>query len=149
MEKLICELLPKEKVILSEDKDTEQTAQPSEKTDAQSLSRINVKTGLRYSGKDPEIYREVLEAYLSQKERYDVEMRAAYEEKDWKKYAILVHSLKSTSLSVGAEQLSEEAAKLEKAAKGEDEEFLLKNGQQLFAEYKEVLGEITILLEKG
>ena len=149
LEELICRLLPKEKVefLLSEEVKQEEVF--GEKAEKSSSPRINTKVGLRYCGKDYEIYREVLKSYLDQKPRYDEEMREAFEEKDWKKYAILVHSLKSTSLSIGAEHLSSESAELEKAAKAQEETILLGRGQELFAEYAEVLEEIVILLEEG
>ena len=148
LEKLLCDLLPKEKVELLSVKEEKQEDVSIVTEKEHTMPRIHAKVGLRYCGSDQEIYREVLESYLGQKTRYDGEMREAFEGKDWKKYAILVHSLKSTSLSIGAERLSEMAAELEKAAKAEDEAILLNQGQELLEEYAQVLEEIASLLAK-
>ena len=44
--------------------------------------------------------------------------------KDWKNYGIMIHSLKSSSATIGASALSEAAADLESAALEERESFV-------------------------
>ena len=61
---------------------------------------------------------------------------------DWKGYQILVHALKSTSLSIGAENLSEAAKRLEMAAKNGETEEILKNHAALMENYSKVRAEI-------
>ena len=60
-----------------------------------------------------------------------VKMSQFFEGEDWENYRTIVHALKSTSLTIGAVQLSEEAKALEMAAKEENVIF----GGRL-AEYK-------------
>ena len=67
---------------------------------------------------------------------------------DWKGYQILVHALKSTSLSIGAENLSEAAKKLEMAAKNGAHEEILANHEALMANYKNVREEISNWLKE-
>ena len=43
---------------------------------------------------------------------YDLELVAYFEAKDWKNYTIQAHGMKSSSLSIGAKELSELAKKL-------------------------------------
>jgi hypothetical protein len=47
-------------------------------------------------------------------------LQKSFEAEDWHNYAIYVHALKSTSKTIGALLLSEQAAKLEAAANAED-----------------------------
>lgn len=67
---------------------------------------INVKLGLEYCSDEEEFYREMLEMFCSQYEEKRDEMNALYESAAWADYAIKVHALKSTSLTIGAEELS-------------------------------------------
>lgn len=99
---------------------------------------INVKLGLEYCADDEEFYREMLEMFCSQYEEKREEIVSLYESENWKDYAIKVHALKSTSLSIGAEQLSEQARLLEQAGKKEDVDFLAENHPALLRAYKEV-----------
>lgn len=55
------------------------------------------------------------------------EIVSLYEAADLANYAIKVHALKSTSLTIGAEQLSECAKALEKAGKEEDADYIQEN----------------------
>ena len=48
----------------------------------------------------------MLEMFCSQYEEKRDEMNALYESAAWADYAIKVHALKSTSLTIGAEELS-------------------------------------------
>ena len=146
MEKLLCQLLPAEKVkkpSISQKKET-----PERKEKVETSAEINTSVGMRYCANDKAIYKEILASYVAQKERFDVEMRAAFQEKDWEKYRILAHSLKSTSLTIGAEKLSEKAKELEMAAKEQNEKILMEKGEILFDEYIEVLGRVNALIEE-
>ena len=63
-----------------------------------------------------------------------------YEQKDWGNYEIIVHALKSTAKMIGAMDLSEEALKLEKAAKEKKENYIFDNHDHVMSVY-EVLKE--------
>ncbi len=73
--------------------------------------------GIQYCGGSEEVYMEVLAEFcdVAQEDRRKIE--EAYAGEQWKDYAILTHGLKSSSLSIGAKRLSEEAAGLEKSGK--------------------------------
>ena len=74
-------------------------------------------------------------------------IQAAFDAGDVKNYQILVHALKSTSLSIGAENLSQQAKALELAAKDNRVEEIKKNHGDLMANYKKVQEEIQKWLE--
>ena len=69
-------------------------------------------------------------------------IQAAFETGDWKNYQILVHALKSTSMSIGAEKLSERAKDLELAAKNKASEKILAGHADLMAAYEKVRAEL-------
>ena len=65
-------------------------------------------------------------------------IQAAFETDDIKNYQILVHALKSTSLSIGAENLSKMAKDLELAAKNNNIDEIKANHVDLMTNYKNV-----------
>lgn len=75
-----------------------------------------------------------LEQYTQKRD----EINSLYEAANWKDYAIKVHALKSTSLTIGAEQLSDCAKMLEQAGKKEDAEYIRENHANLLELYEKV-----------
>ena len=106
---------------------------------------INVGMGLDYCGGEESFYLEMLQMFQEQEEEKRAEIISLYEEGNWKDYAIKVHALKSTSLTIGAEALSEQAKALEQAGKNEDEGFIRSNHSRLLQMYQEVCRSIANL----
>ena len=78
------------------------------------------------------------------------EIKDAYENKNIEYYEIYVHGLKSTALTIGANDLSELAKAHEAAAKDKDYEFIDKNYEKLCEDYGKILEEIKeVLIKKG
>lgn len=149
LEKLICEKLPRDKVLLlriTEEPETEEQEILMENMDESPDALIDIYVGLTYCGGSKEMYAEILKTYLGQEEKYGVQMPQYYQEKDWKNYGILAHALKSTSLGIGAKELSEYAKRMELAAKAEDEEILLQEAEGLQDAYQTVLKEVHRIL---
>ncbi len=99
---------------------------------------INVKLGLDYCSDEEEFYLEMLQMFLEQYTQKRDEINSLYEAANWKDYAIKVHALKSTSLTIGAEQLSDCAKMLEQAGKKEDAEYIQENHADLLELYEKV-----------
>ena len=100
---------------------------------------LNQEVGLEYCAGDEDIYREVLEGYLEEDRRAELEDYFAKE--DWANYRVVVHAVKSTSLTIGAEALSEKAKSLEAcAAEG--------NGDGVKAGHSEMIGMYADILTK-
>ena len=78
---------------------------------------INVQLGLDYCCGETEFYEEMLRMFCSQAEEKKAEIISLYESANWNDYTVKVHALKSTSLTIGAEQLAERARLLEQAGK--------------------------------
>ena len=97
---------------------------------------INVEMGLGYCGGEEEFYLEMLQMYCDQNEAKRVELAQLCQQGDWKTYVLKVHALKSTSLTIGAEELSEQAKALELAGKGGDMAFILENNERMLQLYE-------------
>ena len=84
----------------------------------QELQKIGVDTekGIRSCGEDEVFYREILQEYLKNSKERIIGLKSALDNEDMKNYSIMAHSLKSTSATIGAMELSLLAQKQEKAA---------------------------------
>ncbi len=63
-------------------------------------------------------------------------MHTAFDQKDWHTYSVNVHATKSTSRTIGADELADMAARLEIAANAEDLDTLLDGHARFMEEYK-------------
>ena len=106
---------------------------------------INIQLGLEYCVGEADFYTEMLQLFCSQGPEKRDEISSLYEAANWKDYAIKVHALKSTSLTIGAEALSEQAKQLELAGKAEDVEYIRQNHAALLSKYDEVCQSIAAL----
>lgn len=104
---------------------------------------INVEMGLDYCCGEDEFYMEMLQTFSSQGAEKKAEIVSLYEAENWTDYAIKVHALKSTSLTIGAERLSNQAKALEQAGKNGDVEYIRQNHPSLLRSYEEVCESIA------
>ena len=107
---------------------------------------IDPEDGLRYSREDASLYSLLLREFASGAEEKARELERYYRARDWKNYAILVHSLKSSSRMIGASPLSERAADLEAAAdEGRESDIRASHGA-LQEQYAAAAAAICLLL---
>ena len=78
---------------------------------------IDRSVGMKYCARDEGIYLEILKVYCEEYETKVQKLKMSFENENWKDYVTYVHSIKSTSLSIGGVVLSETAAALEKVGK--------------------------------
>ena len=104
---------------------------------------MNVEMGLDYCCGEEEFYLEMLRMFYAQAAAKKDEIISLYEDANWKDYAIKVHALKSTSLTIGAEALSAQAKALEMAGKSKDVEYIRENHPSLLRMYEEVCESIA------
>ena len=102
---------------------------------------INIEIGLPYCMDLKSLYIEILEDFRGDDKAKKIQ--AAFDSQNVKEYQILVHALKSTAMSIGAENLSEQARILEFAAKENNVEKILSNHADLMASYKKVREQIS------
>ena len=150
LERVLRKHIPENKIIKVEEAEAEkekregmvQGATNSKDDDEFFMEGINIELGITYSGGNLEDYLDIVRIYHSSGLNKIEEIQKAFEAKDWKNYAILTHSLKSTSMSIGAVELSEMAKGLEMAGKSEDEPYIYMNHEMTMAEYTSILSVI-------
>ena len=122
---------------------------PIEKTEFEKrFSFLDTAIGLGFCMYDEEFYKEILEAYVSGEKSSEIE--GAYNADDWYLYKTLTHTLKSTSLNIGATVLSEHAKALEFAARDGKTDYIKENHAQVMNEYNAILQQIRdALVKKG
>lgn len=101
---------------------------------------LNIPMAMGYCMNDESFLLEVIETYVGEDKRE--ELSKEYAAESWKNYQIYIHALKSTSLYIGAEELSEKAKALELAAKDGDYAYIHGHHDEVMGEYKELLGEL-------
>ena len=104
---------------------------------------VNVELGLGYCGGEENFYREMLRIFHAQSGEKQAELISLYESANWEDYTVKVHALKSTSLTIGAEQLSAQAKELELAGKRGDQDFIREHHAALMLAYEELCGHIA------
>ena len=82
-----------------------------------------------FSGK-MDVYMRALRKFIKDGITRNEKIRAAYDNSDWKNYAIYVHSMKSSCATVGAFEISSMAESLEVAAKAESVDYIKTHTQR-------------------
>ena len=104
---------------------------------------INGELGLDYCAGDEDFYREMLRIFCTQSGEKRAEIVSLFECANWPDYAIKVHALKSTALTIGAEALSAQAKELELAGKRGDADFILAHHSTLLNAYDKLCASIA------
>ncbi len=107
------------------------------------MEGIDTTLGLSYSGGEENDYIEIVQVYYKSGVKKVQDIRTAYADRDWKNYVILVHSVKSRSMGIGAVALSDMAKELEAAGKAEKEKIILEKTDAMLTEYERVLSVIA------
>ena len=154
-EELILEETISEETVLEEvvpeeavgEEVTEEEAAPEDESSLPfaSLSQIgiNVPLGLDYCCGEEGFYLEMLRMFSQQSEGKRDEIVALYGAENWTDYAVKVHALKSTSLTIGAEKLSAQAKALELAGKQGDVDYIREHHPGLLSGYEELCARIA------
>ena len=147
LDRTIKKYLPPERLTVREKEEPEEVSESMTEKKEESktlmqrleeLPELDTETGIHYCADNKEFYQEIVQEYANTDKTRD--MKELYQSKDWDEYRIMVHALKSSSLTIGAVGLSEAAKALEMAAKEKDLEYIEQH-------HEEVLGRYTALLE--
>ena len=103
---------------------------------------IDTGTGLGYCQKDDELYRILLHEFVQGAAQRKRDLQRYFDTHDAKNYGILVHSLKSSSRTIGAMTLSGIAAKLEKSADADRWDILTENHFMMLRTYDDIVHAI-------
>ena len=159
LEQMILKYMPEDK-IQTEGSDSEKPEPPTDTTiaqgrlpDADNLRnmivlqklfqenpRVDISLGLSNCNQDSDAYISILQTFCDDNKKNEID--DCYEQKDAHNYQILVHGVKSSSLSVGFSDLSEKARVLEEAARQEDWKTIEARHGAFIAEYQNAVSGI-------
>ncbi|MBR0146884.1 MAG: response regulator [Eubacterium sp.] len=108
---------------------------------------ICVEDGLTYCADDESFYLEMLKGYITVAPEKTAELGNFLQEENLKEYKVLVHSLKSSSKTIGSMPLYEKALELEQAAKDGDLDFVREHHQPLMDAYHTLADAIGKVLD--
>ena len=142
LERVLKRNLPEEKIIPLEEGVSPQISEKAEDSENSAgtltVGDLDVRKGLLYCGGR--------EQYLAILELYDQSGRDTLEKldqhflaRDWKNYTIMIHAVKSSMQSIGADSLSEMAKSLEMSGKENRIDYILDHHQEMMEEYRRVL----------
>ncbi|MBO4847464.1 MAG: response regulator [Lachnospiraceae bacterium] len=103
---------------------------------------IDTDKGLGFCMKDEEVYKNILSEYVTESVERRANIVKYHSLNDWDNYSIYVHSLKSSSKTIGAMDLSGIAAGLESAANDKDETVIKRDHERALNMYDKVVASI-------
>lgn len=123
--------------------------QTEEKGNMQPSELINPSVGMSYCMDDEELYLDILQTYYEQGQKYRENLEELYLQSDWKGAAVIIHAIKSTSLNIGAVEMSEKAKAMEQFAKDGEEAMIRKEWQTFLQMYGSVLEQAAVILKEN
>ena len=116
---------------------------------AMEAAGVDIRMGLQYSMDDEDFYTSVLQDYLDGAAEKRANLESYMSGGDCANYAIVVHALKSTSLMIGAAELSAKAKALEAAARQGDKAYIEANHRETMDLYAAVTDAIAATVRPG
>ncbi len=142
LENMLLKYLPKDKIVDAADDEAGAAVSASRHADADMAALedagFDTVEGIRYSNRDVDVYRSILAEFVKEHETKSVKLAQDYNDKNWKDYSILIHSVKSSAKMIGVAKLSEMAATLEALSKDENETAIREDHDAAMREYDRV-----------
>ncbi len=112
--------------------------------DLQNLKKLGLDTelGLTYCGQDMGFYSEMLQDYIRDCESKTDQLDRLYHEKDWHRYNVEVHAMKSNLRTLGAKDYSEKARLLEEASGKGDTAYIDHHHEELLRACRSLAEEL-------
>ncbi len=148
LEDTLIRYLPKDKVILSSESAKSEAPKEEGKNSEEYpkwlnyLEEIDVGEGLKNCG-SVDSYFNIIKVYYESAQMTESNLENAYNDENWKDYTSYVHSLKSTSRTIGARSLSELAKKLEDAGNAGNIETIREHQDELMNLYSIIIHTLS------
>lgn len=148
---MLVQYLPKELVKQPAEQspmETAPTAQsiPEQQSPESDLLYINTEAGISYCLDSADLYIKILSSFYTQAQAYLPQLDIHFENRDWKQYAIIVHSLKGNALNIGAANFSKLSLQHELAAKSEDEAFIVAEYEKYITLLKKLIQQVENMI---
>ena len=148
LERLLLRYVPSSKISYEEETettlDTSQSAEISILKNA--LSQIDIINGIANCGGKIDDYLKVLKITYDYGEIQLNELKNAFDKKDYETYIIKIHSLKSTSLNIGATEISALARRQEEEGRAGNFAYIDEYMSTFQTEYRKLLEKLEIVL---
>ncbi|MDE6593335.1 MAG: PocR ligand-binding domain-containing protein [Oscillospiraceae bacterium] len=141
---MVRKWLPSEKLIPINKDEAEASEKENKENAPLRIEGLNIESAVNLLGSES-LYMAVLKEYYMTIEKKSAVIEDYFKNELWSEYTIEVHSLKSTSRQIGADDLATMAAELEKAGKEQNTEFIkAKHGAMLkmYKDYKRILSPV-------
>lgn len=142
LERVLKRNLPGEKLIMLEEGEPQQMPEKARNSEATAgmltVGDLDVQKGFIYCG-GREQYLAILELYDQSGGDTLEKLDQLFLARDWKNYTIMIHAVKSSMQSIGADRLSEMAKSLEMSGKENRIDDILGHHQEMMEEYRRVL----------
>ena len=153
LERLFLRFIPDDHISYEiPDPDAESIQQESDSADigylVETLSQVNVENGIANCGGNLQDYLAVLKIAYEYGEKQLLELEDAWHRKDYEFYIIKIHSLKSTSLNLGAAGISAEAKKQEEEGRAGNVAYIDTHMEAFQKEYRMLLENIKLVLKQ-
>lgn len=112
------------------------------------LTGVDVDRGIANCGGKLEDYIKILKITYDYGEKQLAELKNAFYEKDYETYIIKIHSIKSTSLNIGAADISGLARTQEEQGRAGNFSYIDKHMEHFQKQYKKLLEKIQSVLEE-
>ncbi len=122
-----------------------QTMDPATAKNKLAAIGLDTASALRYCGGSMDFYLEMVSDFAKEAEQKSKALQTFLDSGEISEYQTAVHALKSTSKTIGALELSEEAKRLEMLAKEKKADTLAKMHPHLMQTYKELVDQLTQL----
>ena len=143
LEAMLRKYLPEDKVIIvrgGEEIGNEETE--DDKFASLKAAGIDTEKGMANCGGEKSFYLEMLSEYISDAAGKKEKMAEHLEKGDLKEYGVIIHSVKSTSATIGILDISAKALLLENAANEGDKDYVLLEHPKLIERYDAVVSVI-------
>ncbi|MDE6764290.1 MAG: response regulator [Oscillospiraceae bacterium] len=131
---------------IEEETYTRSNADPADDSDIV-IPNVDVMDGLKLCGGNIDAYLAILKTFMETAEESILRIETYAHNRDYKNYTTEVHGLKSSSLAIGANGLSEMAKALEQAGKAEDYKQIAEDTPALIARFSEIAENIKPFVE--
>ena len=105
--------------------------------------------GVKYAQNDMGLYLKLLEEYVKSSEDKKKRLQECFTGRNMKDYTTYAHSLKSTSRTIGDDSLADLAARLEKAANGNDPDVISAEHDRMMERYDHTVDVVYEALRRG
>ena len=104
---------------------------------------ISVEDGITYCGGDEGFYLEIIGDYVKSAPERIEKLGMLLSENRMKDYKTLIHSVKSSSKTIGAMDMFEKAMALEHAVTEDNIDYVLENHESVMKDYKELVDSLS------